>query len=141
MRFIRVFFVLIILLLLMPMSASSLAQESEPKEYEPWELPRLVGDFALHAELFDPKGVPLEGLKVDAVTTIRVTEEQALDRDYALYVYIDNGAVFSKQNVRLPYKLKWNFRGLSKGAHTMMLVFATKDNQKGVVRLKLMVQH
>ena len=141
MRLIRIFPRAMILVLLLTMATTSAAQESKPKEYEPGELPLLVGDLALNVDLLDQRGVRLESARVDAVTTIRVTEERAMHNDYDLFAYIDRRSVFSKRNVRLPYEFKWDFRGLSEGTHTMMLVFVTKGTQKGIVRLNLSVQH
>jgi len=128
-------------LLTMALSVMGVAQATSPREYTPEELPQLVADFELEHALFDAAGVPITSDVVDAVVRIRVSAPDSVTAAHDLVVYVDNRFVGSQAGATFPFVLLWNFKGLLEGPHSMMLVFTSHQDKKGLVNLALTVEH
>jgi hypothetical protein len=118
-----------------------ITQTAGPYEYTPDELPQLVSDFELQHELFDDCGAPITNSTVDDIVVIRISGAQPIAGAHDLVIYRDGRYVASRTDVRLPYELRWAFRGLLDGPHTMLLVFTNTEDERGLVHLNLTVQH
>jgi hypothetical protein len=118
-----------------------MAQTAGPYEYTPDELPQLVSDFELQHELFDDFGAPITNSTVNDIVVIRVSGAQPIAGAHDLVIYRDGRYVASVSDVRFPYDLRWAFRGLVNGPHTMLLVFTNAEDERALVHLNLTVQH
>jgi hypothetical protein len=118
-----------------------IAQGTTPHEYTADELPQLVSDFQLQHELFDRAGVLISNGVVNDVVVLRVSAPGGSAGAHDLVIYIDNSSVGMGTAIRFPYELRWSFKGLLEGPHTMLLVFTNAEDEKGLVHLNLTVQH
>jgi hypothetical protein len=111
-------------------------------ECTPEELPFLAGDFEMQASMRKPDGSPSTTDAVDGRMVVRLTVAEGSRHvdPLALSVYIDRSLSEVFKPIRLPYDLKWNFRGLSEGRHQMVLVLVERDGTRGVVRLDIGVE-
>jgi len=128
-------------LLIALVTVLGVAQTTAPYEYTPEELPQLVSDFELQHELFDDSGTPITNSTVNDVVRIRIHGTEPIAGAHDLVIYSDGRYVASWTGVRFPYELRWSFRGLLNGPHTMLLVFTNAEDGKGLVHLNLTVQH
>jgi hypothetical protein len=131
----------IIIFLLIFMNIAFALRAQEDYEYEPSELPTLVGDFNLSYNLLDEDGIPVQGA-VNGVATIRILPEDDLDgKTYTLTLYLDRNYVLSRDDISLPYDFKWNFRGLSNGERELYFVLKDSEGKLGVLRIDVAVEH
>ena len=111
------------------------------EDYEPEDLPALAGEFALSYDLLDENNAPLYG-SVSGIATIKIMGEgRRRKKPYTLTLYLDRSYILEKENITLPYDFKWNFTGLSNGAHELMFVLRDRRGEKGILRLDIEVQH
>jgi hypothetical protein len=122
------------------LAVASLLQTS-PHEYSTEELPQLVPDFQLERSLFDRAGTPITDNVVHDFVRINIYGATQIVGTHELVVYIDGSPVHSRVDIRFPYSLTWNFKGLLDGPHTMLLMFTNTDDKRGIVQLDLTVQH
>lgn len=110
-------------------------------DYEPNELPILVGDFSLSYSLVNENGAAVQNT-VNTIATIRILPEvEPNDETYILTLYLDRGYVLSKRQITLPYDFKWNFRGLSNGSHELYFILKDSSGKLGVLKVDITVQH
>jgi len=113
----------------------------EDYEYEPSELPTLVGEFNLSYALLDENAIPIQGA-VNGIATIRILPEDDPDgKIYTLTLYLNRSYVTREENISLPYDFKWNFRGLSNGNHELYFVLKDSEGKLGILRFNVTVEH
>lgn len=110
-------------------------------EYTSQELPQLVADFELQHELLDRTGTPIVDGLVDNIVVVKVQGAQQISGAHKLVTYIDGKAVSSRADIRFPCSVSLSCKGLLNGSHEVVLAFTDTQDQLGLVRLNLTVQH
>ena len=131
----------IIIFLLIFMNIAFALRAQEDYEYEPSELPTLVGEFNLSYALLDENAIPIQGA-VNGIATIRILPEDDPDgKIYTLTLYLNRSYVTREENISLPYDFKWNFRGLSNGNYELYFVLKDSEGKLGILRFNVTVEH
>jgi len=134
----KIILLLPVLMLFVSISSFSLATD----EYEPSDLPSLVGDFGVAYSLLDEKGGSITDDFVDSIVTVRINRvDAAPDTVYSMQLFLDRVYVAGKDSIKLPYDFKWNFKGISEGKHEMFFILNDSSGKKGVLRFDVMVMH